>query len=79
MSVIIEIDAPRLLPHLVDWLRAAGCSAMPISSRACRVVHREAETVTQAMCELRFSAKAWASSHGDVAVRLRPLFDAGPP
>ena len=72
MSVIIEIDEPRLLPHLVAWLRAADCSAVPISSHACRVMYREAETLSQAMCELSFSAKAWAMTHGDVAVQLRP-------
>lgn len=72
MSVIIEIDAPDLLPQLVAWLRAADCCAVPISSRACRVVHREAETANEALCELRFSAKAWAGIHGDVAVHLQP-------
>ena len=72
MSVIIEIDAPELLPQLVAWLRAADCCAVPISSRACRVVHREAENLNQALCELRFSAKAWAGLHGAVGVHLRP-------
>ena len=72
MSVIIEIDAPELLPQLVAWLRAADCWAAPISSRACRVVHREAETANEALCELRFSARAWAGIHGAVAVRVRP-------
>ena len=73
MSVIIEIDAPELLPELVAWLRAAECRAVPISSRACRVVHREAEDVNQALCELRFSARAWAGLHGAVGVHLRPV------
>jgi hypothetical protein len=72
LSVIIEIDVPRLLPQLVEGLRAAGCRAVPISADACRVVHRQAETLNVAMMELRFFAKAWAGAHGDVAVTLRP-------
>jgi hypothetical protein len=72
MSVVIEIDAPLLLPQLVARLQAAGCWAVPISSRACRVVHLHAEDANEAMSELRFFAKAWAGSHGGVGVRLRP-------
>ena len=72
MSVIIEIDEPELLPELMAWLRAADCCAVPISSHACRVVHLEAETVNEALCELRFSARAWAGLHGAVGVHLRP-------
>jgi hypothetical protein len=72
MSVIIEIDVPQLLPQLVSWLRAADCWVEPISSRACRVVHPEAETASVAMHELRFSANAWAGIHDAVAVRVRP-------
>jgi hypothetical protein len=72
MSVIIEIDVPRLLPQLVARLRAADCWAVPISSYACRVVHQQAETVNVAMWELRFFANAWAGAYGDVAVHVRP-------
>ena len=71
MSVIIEIDAPQLLPQLVARLQAAGCWAAPISSDACRVFHRQAETADVAMMELRFFANAWAGTLGDVGVRLR--------
>jgi hypothetical protein len=71
-SVIIEIDAPPLLPQLVAGLEAADCRAVPISSRACRVVHLEAESLDVALWELRFFAKAWAGGHGDVSVDLRP-------
>lgn len=70
-SFIIEIDVPRLLPQLVARLRAADCSAEPISGRACRVVHLEAESANEAIWELRFFANAWAQAHGDVAVELR--------
>jgi len=72
LSIIIEIDMPRLLPQLVARLRAAGCLVVPISSNACRVVHRQAESLHVAMMELRFFAKAWADAYGDVAVSLRP-------
>jgi hypothetical protein len=72
LSVIIEIDVPRLLPQLVDRLRAADCPAEPISSHACRVVHLQAESLNVALLELRFFAKAWAGAHGDVAVELWP-------
>jgi hypothetical protein len=72
LSVIIEIDVPRLLPQLVARLRDADCWAVPISSRACRVVHLEAESLYVALWELRFFANAWAGTHGDVAVHLRP-------
>jgi hypothetical protein len=72
LSVVIEIDVPRLLPQLVSRLRAADCSVEPISSQACRVVHHQAESLTVAMLELRFFAKAWAQAYGDVAVSLRP-------
>jgi hypothetical protein len=72
LSVIIEIDVPRLLPQLVARLRAADCSAVPISSHACRVVHLQAESMSVAVLELRFFAKAWAGAHGDVAVQVRP-------
>jgi hypothetical protein len=72
LSVIIEIDVPRLLPQLVAGLKAADCRAVPISSRACRVVHRQAESLSVAMLELRFFAQAWALAHGDVSVDLRP-------
>jgi len=71
-SVIIEVDVPRLLPQLMAQLRAADCRAEPISSRACRVVHLQAESLNQALLELRFFAKAWAGLHGNVAVDLRP-------
>ena len=71
LSVIIEIDAPRLLPQLVAGLRAADCWAEPISAQACRVVHVQAESLNEAIRELRFFAKAWAQAHGDVAVQLR--------
>ena len=71
-SIIIEIDVPRLLPQLVARLRAADCWAVPISSNACRVVHRQAESLNVALLELRFFAKAWAGPYGDVAVTLRP-------
>jgi hypothetical protein len=71
LSVIIEIDVPRLLPQLVARLRAADCWAEPISSHACRVVHVQAESLNEAIWELRFFAKAWAQAHGDVAVQLR--------
>jgi hypothetical protein len=72
LSVIIEVDVPRLLPQLVARLRAADCWVVPISSRACRVVHLKAESLNVAMLELRFFAKAWARAHGDVDVHLRP-------
>ena len=72
LSVVIEIDVPGLLPQLVARLRAADCWVVPVSSHACRVVHLQAESLNVAMLELRFFAKAWASSHGDVAVNLRP-------
>jgi hypothetical protein len=72
MSVIIEIDAPLLLPQLVAWLQAADCWAVPISAHACRVVHLHAKDATEALSELRFFAKAWAGSHGGVGVHLRP-------
>jgi hypothetical protein len=72
LSVIIEVDVPRLLPQLVARLRAADCWAVPISSHACRVVHLQAESLTEALWELRFFASAWARGHGDVSVSLRP-------
>jgi hypothetical protein len=72
MNVIIEIDAPQLLPHLRARLEAGGCSAHAISSHACRVLHQHAVDVDEAMRELRFFVRAWALSHGDVAVSLRP-------
>jgi len=72
LSVIIEIDVPSLLPQLVARLRAADCWAVAISSHACRVVHLQAESLNEAMLELRFFASAWARAHGDVAVSLRP-------
>jgi hypothetical protein len=72
LSVIIEVDVPRLLPQLVARLRAADCWVVPISSHACRVVHLHAESLNEAIWELRFFASAWAGAHGDVAVSLRP-------
>jgi hypothetical protein len=72
MSVVIEIEAPLLLPQLVALLEAADCWAVPISSRACRVVHLYAEDANEAMTELRFFAKAWARNHGGVGMHLRP-------
>jgi hypothetical protein len=70
MSVIIEIDAPELLPQLVSELKAADCWAEQISTHACRVVHR-ADSASEAIYELRFFTRTWAGSHGDVAVTLR--------
>jgi hypothetical protein len=72
MSVIIEVDVPRLLPQLVARLRAADCWVVAISCHACRVVHLQAESLNEAMLELRFFVSAWAQAHGDVAVSLRP-------
>jgi hypothetical protein len=71
MNVIIEIDAPQFLPQLVTRLRAVGCWAVPIRSDACRVVHRQAETVDVALSELRFFANAWALTLGDIGIRMR--------
>jgi Tat protein secretion system quality control protein TatD with DNase activity len=71
LSVIIEIDAPLLLPQLVARLRAADCWVEPVSEQACRVVHVHAESLNEAIWEIRFFAKAWAQAHGDVAVQLR--------
>ena len=72
MEVMIEIDAPRLLPQLLSRLSAAGFSVRPVGSHGCRVVDQRAEDADEALCELRFFLSAWARAHGDVAVSVRP-------
>ena len=71
MDVMIEIDTPRLLPHLLSRLSAAGLSVRPVSLRGCRVVDQRAEDADEALCELRFFLRAWAIAQGDVAVSIR--------
>lgn len=71
MEVMIEIDAPRLLPHLLGRLSAAGLSVQPVSLRGCRVVDRRAAGADEALRELRFFLGAWARAQGDVAVSIR--------
>jgi hypothetical protein len=72
MDVVIQVDAPRLLPLLTNRLRAAGFFVLPVSSHASRIVDSRAEDAAEALCELRFFASAWARAHGDVAVDIRP-------
>ena len=71
MEAVIEIDTPRLLPHLLNRLRAAGFSVRPVGLHAGRVVDRRAADADEALCELRFFLSAWARAHGDVAVSVR--------
>ena len=71
MEAVIEIDTPRLLPHLLNRLRAAGFSVRPVSLHAGRVVDPRAADADEALCELRFFLSAWARAHGDVAVSVR--------
>jgi hypothetical protein len=72
MEAVIQIDAPRLLPHLLMRLRAAGFSVWPVGLHETRVVDRRAADADEALCELRFFLSAWARAHGDVAVSVRP-------
>jgi hypothetical protein len=72
MEAVIQVDAPRLLPHLLMRLRAAGFSVRPVGLRETRVVDRRAADADEALCELRFFLNAWARAHGDVAVSVRP-------
>jgi len=72
MGVTIEIDAPHLLPHLLDGLEAVGCSAEVIDAGACRVIHTEALDPAEALTELRFFVRAWAGGHDGVTVTLQP-------
>ncbi len=72
LEAVIQIDAARLLPHLVLQLRAAGFSVRPISLHETGVVSRPAADADEALCELRFFVRAWARAHGDVAVSVRP-------
>ncbi len=73
MEAVIEIDTPRLLPHLLNRLRAAGFSVRPVGLHAGRVVDLRAADAEadEALCELRFFLSAWARAHGDVAVSVR--------
>ncbi|MEN3342359.1 MAG: hypothetical protein V7644_1763 [Actinomycetota bacterium] len=71
MGVTIEIDAPHLLPHLLDRLAAGGCVAEAVGSHTCRVFHTQAGDAVEAFRELRFFVRAWAGGHGGVNVSLR--------
>ena len=71
MEAMIEIDAPRLLPHLVSRLSAGGLSVRPVSLRGCHVVDQRAEDADEALRELRFFLSAWARAQGDVDVSIR--------
>ena len=72
MEAVIQIDEPRLLPHLLIRLWAAGFSVRPISLHTSRVVDRRAADPYEALCELRFFLSAWARAHGDVAISVLP-------
>ena len=72
MGVTIEIDAPHLMPHLIDRLAAVGCTAQLVGARACRVVHTQALDSAEALTELRFFVRAWAGRHGGVTFKLQP-------
>jgi hypothetical protein len=74
VNVIIEIDTQDLLPHLRAELEAGGCSVEPISSHGCRVSNHKTADPEEAFFELCFFVRAWARTHGDVAVQLRPDF-----
>lgn len=73
MEAVIQIDTPRLLPHLLNRLRAAGFSVLPVGLHAGRVVDQRAADADadDALYELRFFVNAWARAHGDVAVSVR--------
>ena len=68
---MIQIDTPRLLPHLLNRLRAAGFSVRPVGLHAGRVVDHHSADADEALCVLRFFLTAWARAHGDVAVSVR--------
>jgi hypothetical protein len=72
MDAFVEIDTPHLLPQLRAKLEEAGCSTEAVGSRGCHVFHHEAADAEEALFELCFFVRAWARSHGDVAVRLGP-------
>jgi hypothetical protein len=72
MAAVIQIDEPRLLPHLLMRLRAVGFSVRRVSLHEGRVVDRAAADEDEALCELRFFLSAWARAHDDVAVSVRP-------
>ena len=71
-KLMIEIDSPRLLPHLLVRLRAAGLSVQAVGSHEGRVFDPGAEDPDEALCELRFFVAAWARAHGNVGARVRP-------
>jgi len=72
LEAVIQLDAPRLLPHLLLRLRAAGFLVRPVSLHETRVVDRRVTDADEALCELRFFLSAWARAHGNVAVSVRP-------
>jgi hypothetical protein len=72
LEVMIEINAPRLLPHLLIELWAAGFSVRPVGLCAGRVVDWPDADADEALCELRFFLTAWARAHGNVAVSVLP-------
>lgn len=71
IEVMIEIDAPRLVPQLLSWLSTAGLSVQPVGPCGCRVVDQRAEDADEALRELHFFLSAWAKAQGDVAVSIR--------
>ena len=72
MDAFVEIDTPYLLAQLRAELEDYGCSTEAVGSHGCLVFHHEAADAEEAFFELCFFVRAWARSHGDVAVRLRP-------
>ena len=71
IEVMIEIDAPRLVPQLLSWLSPPAYRCGPSGPCGCRVVDHRADDADEALRELHFFLSAWARAQGDVAVSVQ--------
>ncbi len=67
MPIHVRIDAPALLPELIESFLRNRCVAQPVGDNSCLVIHVDAHHGGEAWREVLFFVRAWGIRHPDVA------------